>query len=132
MFKTTWFGSILWFFAKLFLIAGIAIGILLVLISEGWSAWDGPRDPVISHWFQSLTVPGSTMSCCDYGDGHRLALGDVRVGEKGYEVRIFGQWLPVPAKAVLQRTSNPTGAPVVFIAPWDGRTILCFVRGPDV
>ena len=89
-------------------------------------------DPEISAWFKSVRNPKLKAFggvCCDQSDGRVLRDDEWRAGSEGYEVRLEGEWRPVPAEAVLDRIDNPTGGAVVFVYRGE---ILCFVRPNEV
>ena len=54
-----------------------------------------------------------------------------RLTATGYEALIDETWVTVPWDRVLRRTYNPTGQAIVCCAP-QTKTILCFVRPPDI
>jgi hypothetical protein len=86
-------------------------------------------DPALATWFRSLKTPNGT-ACCDVADCRRASS---RMTPTGYEVRIDGQWIPVPWERVLRRTDNPTGEAVVCSPPTEvGTIIFCFVRPPEI
>lgn len=89
-------------------------------------------DPQVHAWFESLQNPATGISCCGHSDGHVMDLKDVRNKGDGWQVRIDGAWVDVPAAAVLNRVDNPTGGFVTFwnrYAPGPaGVSIFCFVR----
>jgi hypothetical protein len=87
-----------------------------------------------AEWYNSLG--GHAVGCC--GAHHDCgAIGDAdyrasQLPDYDYEVRIRGEWIPVPRDALLQYTRNPTGRPVVCVGyrfdheikvPW----VRCFV-----
>jgi hypothetical protein len=83
-------------------------------------------DPALAPWFNSLTQPGTGISCCAEADCRRT---DYRIENDHYEAFINGEWTTVPPRAVLNRMDNPTGQAVVCYTPTLG--IMCFVRGPE-
>src|SRR6201995_3279574 len=88
---------------------------------------DVPAD--IRAWFKSVMAPNG-VPCCDIADGHRTEY-DVRDG--AYWVPIEGQWMPVPAHAVIRDRGNPVGEAVVCNVPHRGAIIIsCFVPADAV
>jgi hypothetical protein len=83
-------------------------------------------DPSLATWFQSLTQPGTGISCGSISDCRET---DFRITDNHYEALIEGRWLEVPSDKVLPRTDNPTGRAVVCWTREHG--IMCFVRGPE-
>ena len=95
-------------------------------------------DPALSGWFQSLSRPwrpgsGATVKCCDMAD---CRVTDYREVGDHYEVLIDERfpgvrepsWERVPARAVVERTENPTGGAV---ACWHEGEVFCFVRAQE-
>ena len=80
----------------------------------------------IGDWFKSLRVPGTNISCCDSADCGTTDPEYYRTTATGYEVFVFGQWIPVPDDRVLSRPDNPTGRAVLCAI--NGR-VLCFLPG---
>lgn len=73
-------------------------------------------------WFESLTQPGTGVSCCSWADCRETSW---RIRGDHYEAFVDHKWMVVPDGVILQRTDNPTGRAVVCWAPNLG--ILCFV-----
>ncbi len=62
----------------------------------------------IRAWFKGVMAPNG-VPCCDMADGHRTEY-DVREG--AYWVPIEGQWMAVPAHAIIRDRGNPVGEAV--------------------
>ena len=85
--------------------------------------------PEIRAWFKSVIGP-SGVPCCDISDGHRTGY-DMREGI--YWVPVDGQWVPVPAQAVIRDAGNPIGEAVVWYARFGDTVIIrCFVPANEV
>ena len=80
-------------------------------------------DSSLSHWFKSLMRNDGGGSCCDTSDCRAV---DYRIGPKGYEAFVDGEWTPIPSNIVLRRHDNPTGGAVLCMNHLF-RTMLCFV-----
>ena len=93
----------------------LATALLLLSISAAAHEGDEPD----ADYFNSLTLPDSSSSCC--GQHHDCVATDYRLGVGGYEVPLGNAWVPVPGWAVLHR-ANPTGRGTVCV--YQGR-ILC-------
>lgn len=87
-------------------------------------------------WYRGLATPEGG-SCCSLSDGRTTEVRFVRgatEAEDHWEAWIDGRfpgginvgWVAIPPQAVLHRTDNPTGEPVVFWRP--ARGVICFVR----
>lgn len=114
------------------LVAGIAL--LLAAASPALS-FDSEQyegiDPKIRDWFKSVRSPHG-VPCCDVSDGHRTAY-DQRP-DNHYWVPIDGEWVQVPAEAVIYNAGNPVGEAVVWYVRQgpDSVYIRCFVPGGGV
>jgi hypothetical protein len=88
---------------------------------------------VIGRWFQSLRSPDTGSSCCSpQQDCRQIDQYRPSVEPGGYEALYQGEWVKVPAKAVLERTDNPTGRAVICIMHINGEPIArCFVRAAE-
>ncbi|WOH83623.1 hypothetical protein RX327_11070 [Bradyrhizobium sp. BEA-2-5] len=85
--------------------------------------------PDIRAWFKSVIAPNG-VPCCDISDGHRTEY-DVRGG--AYWVPIDGQWMEVPARAIIRDRGNPVGQAVVWYVHHRGAIIIsCFVPADAV
>jgi hypothetical protein len=83
----------------------------------------------IRAWFKGVMAPNG-VPCCDMADGHRTEY-DVREG--AYWVPIEGQWMAVPAHAVIRDRGNPVGEAVVWYVHHRGGIIIsCFVPADAV
>jgi hypothetical protein len=105
---------------------------LLILAAAAVVAFAAPppglvSDPEISAWFRSLQNPTNGAFCCDWTDGHVLGSSEWRGAGDRYEIKIEGQWVAVPASALILGTRNPTGAAVGFWPPGRLGPIFCFV-----
>lgn len=85
--------------------------------------------PDIRAWFKGVIAPNG-VPCCDMSDGHRTSY-DVRNG--AYWVPIDGEWMEVPAHAVIREGGNPIGEAVVWYVHHQNRIIIsCFVPADAV
>jgi hypothetical protein len=84
------------------------------------------HDPSHQHfeWFKSLQN-SKGVPCCDGTDGVRIEDTDWRMVDDKFEVRVKGEWRPVPPENVL-KASNRVGYAVVWI--FNGQ-VLCFLPG---
>ncbi len=92
--------------------------ILLLLASTALAHEEGEH----AEWYRSLTQPGTGASCCHNRDCR--ITDDWREVGPGFEVRIAGRWIAVPADKVLSERPNPTGHAVVCAI---GESVLCFL-----
>lgn len=76
-------------------------------------------------WFQSLTMPGTGISCCDISDCRR-ADADWRNGQ--WWATVNGQWTPIPPNKELTKRSIDGDA---YVCASPNRTVYCFVK-PDM
>ncbi len=76
-------------------------------------------------WFGSLTIPGTSISCCDISDCHR-AKADWRQGQ--WWATVEGKWTPIPPNKELAKRSIDGDA---YVCAGPNRTIYCFVK-PDM
>lgn len=107
-------------------------GALTLALMTHASAFDNGQwndvDPHTREWFRSLKSP-SGIPCCDTSDGKRTSW---RASDKGYEVLIEDQWIPVPPEAVILRKDNPTGESIVWYGHQNGKPFIrCFVQGTE-
>lgn len=95
-------------------------------------------DPEVREWIKTLTVPGSSMSCCGEGDAYEADLGEVGADGQNYAVvtGTRGNPLPIGTKLLIRpervqnRQGNPSGHVIVF-ANTNGY-VYCFVpNGAD-
>jgi hypothetical protein len=83
----------------------------------------------IRAWFKGVMAPNG-VPCCDIADGHRTEY-DFREG--AYWVPIEGQWMQVPAHAIIRDRGNPVGEAVVWYVHHRGSIIIsCFVPADAV
>jgi hypothetical protein len=98
----------------------------LLLIASAFGRPPENADPALAPWFQSLSVPGTGISCCSIADCRPT---EYRTVEDHYEALIEDKWIAIPRHKILQRTDNPLGRAVVC---WTReRGIMCFVRGTE-
>jgi hypothetical protein len=83
-------------------------------------------DPALAPWYQSLSVPGSGVSCCSISDCRPT---DFRTVGDHYEALAAGNWVAIPQRKILDRNDNPTGRAVLCWTPENG--VMCFVRGSE-
>lgn len=110
---------------------GSALGLLLVLLPFGSSlAHDDGRyaSAPLKSWFDQLASKKGL--CCSFVDGQQVDNVDWDVKDGNYRVRLDGQWISVPADALITEP-NRFGPAVVW--PYrgaDGATqIRCFLPG---
>ena len=83
----------------------------------------------IRAWFKGVIAPNG-VPCCDISDGHQTEY-DFRSG--AYWVPIEGQWMEVPAHAIIRDRGNPVGQAVVWYVHHRGSIIIsCFVPADAV
>ena len=83
----------------------------------------------IRAWFKGVIAPNG-VPCCDISDGHRTEY-DFRDG--AYWVPIEGQWMQVPAHAIIRDRGNPVGEAVVWYVHHRGSIVIsCFVPADAV
>jgi hypothetical protein len=86
----------------------------------------GDVSDAVRVWFKNVKSPHG-IPCCDIADGHRTEF-DMRQNQ--YWVPINGNWMPVPAEAVVQNTGNPVGEAVVWYSAFGDHVVIrCFVPG---
>jgi hypothetical protein len=100
--------------------------VTLLLIASAYGRPPENADPALAPWFQSLSVPGTGISCCSIADCRPT---EYRTVDEHYEALIEDRWIAIPPRKVLQRTDNPIGRAVVCWTPERG--IMCFVRGTE-
>jgi hypothetical protein len=114
----------------------VAIGALLSTAAAAFDngQWNDVPEHVRS-WFKSLRGP-SGIHCCDVADGHPT---DWEIRPSGYyipnPIDPAGEWIPVPAAAVVHNAGNPVGQAIVWWTMVEidedqsGIFIRCFVPG---
>jgi hypothetical protein len=115
-------------FARIAMLAayGCALASTALAVDNGQF---GNVPPDIRAWFKSVIAPNG-VPCCDESDGYRTEY-DVRGG--AYWVPIEGQWMQVPAHAVIRDRGNPVGEAVVWYVHHRGSIIIsCFVPADAV
>src|ERR1041385_6195214 len=83
----------------------------LVAVAQAAPPPDLPFDPEMHQWFSSLKQPNTGISCCSIADCRPY---DSQMSGDHYEIRIHGQWWPVPNNVVLHR-ENITGSAIACI-----------------
>src|SRR5260370_23447441 len=91
--------------------------ILLFLVTDARAAPPENADPALSPWFQSLSVPGTGISCCSIADCRPT---EYRTEEDHYEALIEDKWIAIPRHKLLQRTDNPPPLAVVCLTRESG------------
>lgn len=82
--------------------------------------------PQVRAWFKGVKSQHG-VPCCDIADGHRT---DYDMRKDQYWVPINGNWMPVPADAVLDTVGNPIGDAVVWYSIYGDHVVIrCFVPG---
>src|SRR5664279_907172 len=74
----------------------------------------------IRAWFKGVVAPNG-VPCCDISDGHRT---EYDFHEGAYWVPIEGQWMQVPAHAIIRDRGNPVGEAVVWYVHHRGSIII--------
>jgi hypothetical protein len=118
--------------------AALAVAIGALLSTAAAALDNGQWNDVPEHvrsWFKSLRSP-SGVHCCDVADGHRT---DWEIRPTGYYIPNpmdpTGEWIAVPAGAVVHDAGNPVGEAIVWwtvVAIDEDQTtifIRCFVPG---
>jgi hypothetical protein len=109
----------------------VALAGFMTGIAAAWGAPPPNPDPVLHQWFETQhSVAGAW--CCDVADGYILADKDWRQAGDHYEVRIEGQWYPIPADALRDPHGgpNPTGQAIVwYTGAGSYLRIYCFAPG---
>lgn len=106
----------------------IAIVVLLAFIWHALAHDDGRYagvDPQIREWVNGLTDQEG-HGCCATADSQVVEDVDYDTQADHYRVRIAGQWVDVPDKAVIHG-ANKLGTPMVWLRP-DG-VVRCFIPG---
>jgi hypothetical protein len=91
--------------------------------------------PDLNHWAAGLSS-GAGMPCCDGSDAEPIIDADWRADPKGnYQVRVDGEWVDVPASAVVPGP-NKYGRALVWGYPNIGGTpkfnVRCFMPAGGV
>jgi hypothetical protein len=114
----------------------VCTGAALLLLSGGIvsAKYDGPVDPEIHKWAESLTN-GNGNACCAYADGYAAEDWGFKSRTNGYWVRINGEKYDVPDSAVVKRPNRLGEAIVWYYITSPGNapptlTIRCFIAGP--
>ena len=100
---------------------------LAVLLIAG-SALAHDDDTARGRYLGSLVSPKTGASCCNLQDCSET--DDWRGSATGYEVKVEGQWIPVPNDVIVRDRPSPDGRAVLCYRPVLG--ILCFVEGQGV
>ena len=111
------------------MLAGVAL-CMSALLSNNVAARDDGRyaQSPNREWFRSLTNQYGIM-CCEGADGMSLDDPDWEFSGDGYRVRIEGNWMPVPAQAIV-RQQNKMNHAMVWLWKDDGQwRIGCFMPG---
>lgn len=106
----------------------IAAATLLAAAELAHSAPPEGADPALAPWFQSLTQPGTGISCCSIADCRPVDYKQTDHGS-GWAIVVDGQWTDVPPEHVIKGKANPTGRPVACVLHGN---ILCFVEPPMI
>lgn len=98
------------------------IFLLLLMVN-----WTGPSDPKLHDWFNHL-ASGKGL-CCSFADGVSVSNVDWDTMADGhYRVRLNGQWIIVPSKAVVAEPNRYGPAVVWPYQDFNGQTqIRCFL-----
>ncbi len=112
-------------------VAAAALIVLADLVFSGARARDldgrfagSPLKP----WFDHLASPGGGL-CCSDADGTALSDVDWETHDGHYRVRIGGEWIDVPANAVIT-VPNLAGRTMVWPYYVDGQPVIrCFMPG---
>jgi hypothetical protein len=113
-------------FAQIILLASLSVLTSAALAFDNGQFENVPPD--IRAWFKSVMAPNG-VPCCDISDGHRK----YNFREGSYWVPIEGQWMAVPAHAIIRDRGNPVGEAVVWYVHHRGSIIIsCFVPADAV
>jgi hypothetical protein len=114
-------------FAQIILLASLSVLTSAALAFDNGQFENVPPD--IRAWFKSVMAPNG-VPCCDISDGHRT---EYNFREGSYWVPIEGQWMAVPAHAIIRDRGNPVGEAVVWYVHHRGSIIIsCFVPADAV
>jgi hypothetical protein len=114
-------------FAQMALLACWSVLASAALAFDNGQYENVPAD--IRAWFKGVIAPNG-VPCCDISDGHRTEY-DFREG--AYWVPIEGQWMQVPAHAIIRDRGNPVGEAVVWYVHHRGSIVIsCFVPADAV
>ena len=110
---------------------GFAIGMLLLVFSlfaSGAQAHDHNR-PDLNEWFKGLESR-SKSPCCDGDDALAVEDPDWEMNSGHYRVRLSGEWVDVPDRAVVDGP-NRDGRAMVWPYYVNGelRGVRCFLPG---
>jgi hypothetical protein len=115
---------------RLALGAALLAAAMLQVIDAGAALPPNP-DPVLHEWFETQhSIDGAW--CCDVADGFILADKDWQHAGDHYEVRIKGEWHPIPKDALRDPHGgpNPTGSAIVWYrGEGEDLRIFCFAPG---
>ena len=108
----------------------VRAGLVAVAIGTPALAHDNGQfsnvSPSVREWFKGVKSQHG-VPCCDIADGHRT---DYDMRKNQYWVPINGNWMPVPADAVLDNVGNPVGDAVVWYSIYGNHVVIrCFVPG---
>ncbi len=109
----------------------LAVVLALVLLIGGplFARDDGryaQGDPKIKRWIERLTDKNGA-SCCDTADGHEVE--GWAFGAEGYRVKVQGQWLDVPERALITGP-NLLGYARAWLYWENGQPrVRCFIPG---
>ncbi len=117
------------FHTKRRIVAAIFLLVAPVLARDAFAHDNGQFANVpeaIRTWFKNVKSPHG-IPCCDIADGHRTEY-DMR--DNQYWVPINGNWMAVPAEAVVQNAGNPVGDAIVWYSTFGEHVVIrCFVPG---
>jgi hypothetical protein len=111
----------------------LALALFLLGMAVGWAAPPPGTDldGALHEWFETQhSVDGAW--CCDVADGFILAGDDWRQVGDHYEVRISGEWHPIPSDTLRDPHggANPTGSAIVWYrGEGPDLHIYCFAPG---
>lgn len=115
------------------ILMAVSIVAFLIAVAFFFAAFAHARDDgryansPLKHWFNSLA--SGKGPCCSFADGVSIADVDWETKDGKYRVRIEGQWIEVPADALVT-VPNKFGPPVVWLLVNNGVTeIRCFMPG---
>lgn len=114
------------------------VGPLMALAVAAQAAPPPNADPALGAWFRGLANPTTKMGCCSIADCRPIAY---RIVGDHYEIKpattdftnlpaaLLDRWWPVPATAILQNQSNPTGTAIACLRSIGGTLdVMCFIR----
>lgn len=109
----------------------VMLGWLLWILFAGLAHAHDPKRPELDGWFNGLQSAASGL-CCNRTEARELDDSDWDTKDNHYRVRLNGNWLDVPERAVVKER-NLVGRALVWVhfgyTPQRVLTIRCFLPG---